>query len=110
MQAPSRPDYGTSWNLRSHFLLHLQEREAHGTSVTTPAARRAIEIDWRYTTDPHLPPRVAPDFRSREDPDKQVWYYSFKDNNGRVITGRGTQKQMEMHKAQCLQEEGTPDA
>jgi hypothetical protein len=107
---PSCPDYGKSWQLRSHFLLHLQEREAHGTSATTPAARRAIEIDWRYTTDPHLPPRAAPDFRSREDPDEQVWNYGFKDNNGRVITGRGTQKQMEMHRARYLQEEGTPDA
>lgn len=96
---PSCPDYGKSWNLRSNFLLHLQEREAHGASATTPAARRAIEIDWRYTTDPYLPPRVAPDFRSREDPDEQVWDYSFKDDNGKVITGKGTLKQMEMHKA-----------
>lgn len=55
---PSCPDYGKSWKLRSNFLLHFQEREAHGTSATTPAARRAIEIDWRYTTDPYLPPRA----------------------------------------------------
>ena len=67
---PSCPDYGKSWNLRSNFLLHLQEREAHGT--TTPAARCAIEIDLRYTTDPYLPPRAAPDFRSREDPGEHV--------------------------------------
>jgi hypothetical protein len=107
---PSCPDYGKSWNLRSNFLLHLQKREAHGTLATTPAARRAIEIDWRYTTDLYLPPRAAPDFRSREDPDEQVWNYSFRDNNGRVITGRGIQSQMEMHKVRCLQEEGTPDA
>jgi len=106
---PLCPDYGKSWKLRSNFLLYLQEREAHGTSATTPAARRAIEIDWRYTTDPYLPPRAAPDFRSREDPDEQVWNYSFRDNNGRVITGRGIQSQMEIHKARCLQEEGTPD-
>ena len=66
---PLCPDYGKSWLLRSNFLLHLQEQEAHGTSATTPATRRAIEIDWRYTTDPYLPPRAAPDFRSREDPD-----------------------------------------
>jgi len=97
------PDYGKSWLLRSNFLLHLQEQEAHGTSATTPATRRAIEIDWRYTTNPYLPPWAAPDFRSREDPDKQVWDYSFKDDKGRVITGRGTQKQMEMQKAsRCL--------
>jgi hypothetical protein len=107
---PSCPDYGKSWKLRSNFLLHLQEREAHEASAITPAARRAIEIDWRYTTDPYLPPRAAPDFRSREDPDEHVWIYSFKDKNDRVITGEGTQKQMEMHKARCLQEEGTPDA
>ena len=69
---PSCPDYGKSWNLRSNFLAHLNEREAHGTIATTPAARRAIEIEWRYTTDPHLPPRAAPDFRSREDPDEHI--------------------------------------
>lgn len=94
----SCPDYGKSWNLRSNFLLHLQEREAHGTTATTPAARRAIEIEWRYTTDPHLPPRAAPDFRPREDPDEHIWVYSFKDDIGKVISGRGTMKQMEMHK------------
>ena len=107
---PSCPDYGKSWNLRSNFLLHLQEREAHGTSATTPTARRAIEIDWRYTTDPYLPPRAAPDFRSREDPDEQVWDYSVRNDNGKVITGRGTLKQTKIHKAsRCLQAEGTPD-
>ena len=95
---PSCPDYGKSWQLRSNFLLHLQEQDAHRTLLTTPAARRAIEIDWRYTTDPYLPPRAAPDFRSREDPDEQVWDYSFKDGNGKVVSGRGTMKQMEMHK------------
>ncbi|KAL8725762.1 MAG: hypothetical protein Q9166_007162 [cf. Caloplaca sp. 2 TL-2023] len=104
---PSCPDYGKSWNLRSNFLVHLQEREAHGT-IATPAARRAIEIEWRYTTDPYLPPRVAPDFRTWEDPDEQVWDYSFKDDTGKVITGGGTLKQMEMHKAsRCRQAEGT---
>lgn len=108
---PLCPDYGKSWNLRSNFLLHLQEREAHGTSATTPAARRVIEIDWRYATDPHLPPRAAPDFRSREDPDEHVWHCSFKDDNRKVITGRGTLKQMEMYKAsRCLQAERTLDA
>jgi len=105
---PSCPDYGKSWRLRSNFLDHLQERETHGTIVTTPAARRAIEIEWRYTTDPYLPPRAAPDFRSREDPDEQVWDYGFKDDTGKVITGRGTLKQMEMHKAsRCRQAEAT---
>ncbi|KAK4107253.1 hypothetical protein N656DRAFT_820616 [Canariomyces notabilis] len=96
---PSCPDYGRFWMLRSNFLLHLQEREAHGASAKTPATRRAIELAWRYTTDPKLPPRAAPDFRSREDPDEQVWNYGFKDQNGKVISGRGTMKQMEMHKA-----------
>lgn len=101
---PSCPDYGKSWLLRSNFLLHLHEREEHGTSATTPAARRAIEISWRYTTDLCLPPRAAPDFRSWEDPDEQVWDYGFKDNSGKVIKGRGTLKQMEMHKAsRCRQ-------
>lgn len=94
--------------MRSNFLVHLQEREAHGTVATTPAARRAIEIEWRYTTDPYLPPQAAPDFRPWEDPNKQVWNCSFKDNTGKVITGRGTLKQMEMHKAsRCRQAEGT---
>lgn len=101
---PSCPDYGKSWRLRSNFLLHLQEREEHGSSATTPATRRAIEIKWRHATNPDLPPRVAPDFRPREDPDEQVWDYSFKDDNGEVINGRGTPKQMEMHKAsRCRQ-------
>jgi hypothetical protein len=108
---PSCPDYGKSWQLRSNFLAHFQEREAHGTTATTPAARRAIEIEWRYTTDPYLPPRAAPDFRSREDPDEQVWNYSFKDDTGKVINSMGTMKQMEMHKASlCRQAEGTQDA
>jgi hypothetical protein len=54
---PSCPDYGKSWQLRSNFLLHLQEQDVHRILPTTPAARRAIEIDWRYTTDPYLPSR-----------------------------------------------------
>lgn len=69
---PSCPDYGKSWQLRSNFLLHLQEQDAHRILPTTPAARRAMEIDWRYTTDPYLPPRAAPDFRSWEDPNEHV--------------------------------------
>ncbi|KAG9228958.1 hypothetical protein BJ875DRAFT_508229 [Amylocarpus encephaloides] len=80
---PSCPDYA----------------KAHKMSPTTPGARRAIEIDWRYTTDPRLPPRAAPDFRSREDADEHVWDYSFKDGNGKLVSGTGTMKQMEMHKA-----------
>lgn len=96
---PLCPDYGKSWGLRSNFLLHLQEQDAHRTTAKTPAARRAIEKAWRYTTDPHLPPRAAPDFHSREDPDEHVWNYSFKDGTGKVITGKGTLRQTEMHKA-----------
>jgi hypothetical protein len=95
----SCPDYGKSWLLRSNFLQHLQEQDAHAATAKTAAARRAIELDWRYTTDPHLPPRAAPDFRSREDPDEHIWDYGFKDENGRIINGRGTMKQMEMHRA-----------
>jgi hypothetical protein len=64
-------------------------------TAATPAARRAIEIEWRYATDPHLPPRAAPDFRSREDPEKQIWTYSFKDNTGRVLARTGTQRQID---------------
>jgi hypothetical protein len=93
----SCPDYGKTWLLRSNFLLHLQEQEAHSKKATTVAARREIEKEWRYTTDPHLPPRAAPDFRSREDPDEDVWNYSFKDSGGNIITGEGTKKQIEMH-------------
>ncbi|KAF2185658.1 hypothetical protein K469DRAFT_576334 [Zopfia rhizophila CBS 207.26] len=96
---PSCPDYGKSWVLRSNFLLHLQEQDAHTTTATTTAARRAIEKEWRYTTDLDLPPRAAPDFRPREDPGEHVWDYSFRDDTGKVITGRGTLKQMEMHRA-----------
>ncbi|KAF2469764.1 uncharacterized protein BDR25DRAFT_263126 [Lindgomyces ingoldianus] len=95
----SCPDYGKSWLLRSNFLLHLQEQEAHRMTATTAAARRAIEKEWRYTTDPHLPPRKAPDFRPQEDPDEHVWDYNFKDDTGRIVRGRGTMREMEMHKA-----------
>ncbi|KAJ8128708.1 hypothetical protein O1611_g4930 [Lasiodiplodia mahajangana] len=94
----SCPDYGKSWRLRSNFLLHLQEREAH-MAAATPAARRAIEIEWRYITDPNLPPRAAPEFRPREDPQEHIWTYSFKDNTGRMVQRQGTQKQMEMDMA-----------
>jgi hypothetical protein len=45
---PSCPDYGKTWNLRSNFLVHLQEREAHMIIATAPAARRVIGIEWRY--------------------------------------------------------------
>lgn len=90
------PDYGKSWQLRSNFLAHLQEREAHAATASTPTERRAIETKWRYTTDPHLPPRAAPAFRPREDPEEQVWTYGFKDNTGKVINGMGTLKQMAM--------------
>src|SRR5687768_5502892 len=96
---PSCPDYGKTWTLRSNFLLHLQEQEDHMASANTPATRRAIKIAWRYITDPNLPPRTAPYFCSQEDPDEQVWDYNFKDKNGNVIRGRGTMKQMEIHRA-----------
>ncbi|KAF2804387.1 uncharacterized protein BDZ99DRAFT_511634 [Mytilinidion resinicola] len=95
---PSCPDYGKSWGLRSNFF-HLQEQDSHKTTAMTLAARRTIEKEWRYTTDPNLPPRAAPDFRSREDPDEHVWDYNFRDDTGKVVTGRGTMKQMEMHRA-----------
>jgi len=104
---PSCPDYGKSWNLRSNFLVYLQEREAHITTATTPAARRAIEIAWWYTTDPYLPPGEPPDFGSREDPDEQVWAYGFKDDTGKVITCTGTLKQTEMDMASRRRQEGT---
>ncbi|PGH32042.1 hypothetical protein GX50_05167 [[Emmonsia] crescens] len=61
---PSCPDYGKSWILRSTFLLHLQERDAHMATVTTPVARRASDTESRYTTDPYLPLRAASDFWS----------------------------------------------
>lgn len=95
----SCPDYGKSWSLRSNFLFHLQEEEAHKALAATPTARRAIEKEWRYTTDPHLPPRAAPNFRSREDPAEHVWNYTFKDETGRVIPGQGTLEQMNIHMA-----------
>lgn len=91
----SYPDYGKTWTLRSNFLLHLQEREAHMETAATPIARRAIELEWRYVTNLHLPPCAAPDFRSQEDPKEQIWTYSFRDNTGRVLTRTGTQRQMD---------------
>lgn len=49
----------------------------------------------------------GPGFSFSGGSDEQVWDSSFKDNNGRVIMGRGTQKHMEMRKAlRCLLEEG----
>ncbi|KAG4433244.1 hypothetical protein IFR05_011267 [Cadophora sp. M221] len=98
----SCPDYGKSWLLRSNFLLQLKEQDAHSGSATTPAERRTIELEWRYSTDTRLPPRAAPEFRLREDPDTDVWDYSFKDDRGRVISGRGTQQQMEVHRARVM--------
>ena len=101
-------DYDKFWNLRSNFLFYLQnERKAHEILTTTFVARRAIEIKWRYIIDSDLPSLIASDFRFREDSDEQVWYYSFKDDTGKMTTGRGTLKQMEMHKAlRCRQAEG----
>ena len=101
---PSCPDHGQAWKLRSNFLSHLNECEAHSAILTTTAARPAIEIDWRYATDPDLPPRVAPHFRPREDPEEVMWNYSFKDDLGRVVSGRGTVEQVELHKAQGRQQ------
>jgi hypothetical protein len=87
---PSYPDYGKSWLLQSNFLLRLQEQDSHRRTVIRPAARCTIEEEWQYTTDPNLPPRAAPDFRSREDPDEDVWEYGFRDNTGKLVKGRGT--------------------
>jgi hypothetical protein len=95
---PSCPDYGKSWLLRSNFLLHLQKQDVHKTTAITPIARRTIEKEWRYTTDPHLPRRRAPDFHSREDPDEHIWDYNFRDNTRKIVEGRGTMEQMEMHR------------
>lgn len=90
----SCPDYGNSWTLRSNFLLHLYQQEAHTESAATPAARREIEVNWRYATDPNLPPRRAPDFRSQTDPGEAIWYYSLKDLAGKIVDKRGTERQM----------------
>ena len=90
----SCPEYGKSWLLRSNFLRHLQEG-SHATIATTPGTRRAIEEEWRYAADPHLPPRAGPEFRSREDPDEQIWEYSFKDATGKMIHRKGTKRQMD---------------
>jgi hypothetical protein len=68
----SCPDYGKTWGLRSNSLFHLIEEDSHNTTAMTPAARRVSEKEWRYTTDPNLPPRAAPGFRSREDPDEHT--------------------------------------
>ena len=88
---PSCPDYGKSWQLRSNFLFHLMKQaEEHGASATTPAARRAIEMNWRYSAD-----RAAEGFRA----DEEVWEYSIRDGNGKVVSGRGTLVQAEMHRA-----------
>jgi len=72
----------------------LQEQEAHIATAARPAARRTIEVEWRYITNLHLPLRAAPDFRSQKDPEEQVRTYSFKDNTGRVLTRTGRQRQM----------------
>jgi hypothetical protein len=93
------PDYGKTGGFRSNFLFHLVEEDSHKTTALTPAARRAIEKEWRYTTDPHLPRRAAPDFRSQEDPDEHIWDYNFRDDTGRMIKGRGTMREMEIHRA-----------
>ena len=64
---PSCPDYGKFWSLCCNFLLHLQEREAYIITIAIFAARRAIEIEWRYIIDLYLLSRAVSDFRSRED-------------------------------------------
>ncbi|CAG9981261.1 unnamed protein product, partial [Clonostachys byssicola] len=99
----SCPEYGKTWLLRSNFLLHLKEQEAHSVTATTPEARRDIELAWRYTTDIHLPPRGAPGFRSRADPAEHIWEYGFRDQTGKMVNRRGTQKQMEQDLAQSRQ-------
>ena len=42
---PSYPDYCKTWNLQSNFLVCLQGQKVHMTTVTAPAARRAIDIE-----------------------------------------------------------------
>jgi hypothetical protein len=64
-------------------------------TAAIPSACRAIEIEWRYITNLHLPLRAALDFRSREELLEQVWTYSFKDNTGKVLTRTGTQSQID---------------
>ncbi|KAG8421889.1 hypothetical protein J3458_003726 [Metarhizium acridum] len=102
----SCPDYGKSWLLRSNFLLHLKEQEVHLASAASAAARRAIELQWRYSTNPHLPPRAAPMFRSRSDPEEHVWEYGFRDHTGKIVNRRGTQRQMEQDLAQAQRRQG----
>lgn len=64
-------------------------------SAATPTARRMIELEWRYATDPDLPSRAPPNFRPREDPEEHIWTYSVKDRSSRVVTRTGTQRQMD---------------
>lgn len=101
----SCPYYGRSWQLRSQFLLHLQEQDAHQAHAVTAVARRAIELEWRYSTDPNLPPRRAPHFRPRTDPEEQVWTYGIKDGAGNIINRTGTQRQMEQDLARLRNSE-----
>jgi hypothetical protein len=55
-------------------------------------------------TDPSVPPRAAPKFKSREDLDEDIWDYSFKGDSGKIIRGMGTIEQMEMYRAsRCRQ-------
>jgi hypothetical protein len=79
----------------------------------TSVARCSIELVWRYITDPYLLFRTASSFCFREDLDEQVWDYGFKNDTGKVITGTGTLKKMEIHKAalrrQAKEKEGNDD-
>jgi hypothetical protein len=43
------------------FYPILQEQVAHGSTATS-AARRVSEMEWRYTPNPHIPPRARPRF------------------------------------------------
>lgn len=45
-------------------------------------------LHWSASTDPYLTLLAASEFSSREYSDERVWGYRFKDETGKVISGR----------------------
>jgi hypothetical protein len=104
---PSEPNDGVDdvtlpfrhvWAYPSKLLLwsRLQQVLDSAQQLPPPLAGAGVACGtWRYITNLHLPPRAAPDFRSREDPEERVWTYNFKDNTGKVSARTGRQRQMD---------------
>lgn len=63
---------------RSIFPEHLRTEMLHQQDCPGVGSRRMTELQWRYATDPYLPPQRPLHFLPAEAPESAIWKGSFR--------------------------------